>query len=120
MAFIGVGLHSNTFTICRPEPDGSESMFRLSVADIARFCQSLDADDEIAVEAIGNSAWFCGEIRPCVGLLVVVNARKFEVVLRSVSKTDRNDARALAFFLSKDNAARNDGRGRTRVCGPHP
>ena len=25
MTFIGVGLHSNAFTICRPEPDGSES-----------------------------------------------------------------------------------------------
>lgn len=104
MAFIGVDLHSNSFTICRLEVDGSESFetFRLSAADMELFCQSLDAGDEIAVEATGNSAWFCGEVKPCVGRLVVVNARRFEVIRRSVSKTDRNDARALAFFLSKD------------------
>jgi transposase len=104
MAYIGVDLHSNAFTVCRLDPDGPESFetFQLSQTDIDRFCQSLDADDEIAVEATGNSAWFCGEVRACVGRLVVVNPRKFEVIRRSVSKTDRNDARALAFFLSKD------------------
>ena len=104
MAFIGVDLHSNSFTICRLEVDGSESFatFQLSAQDIERFCRSLDADDQLAVEATGNAAWFCGEVRPCVGRLIVVNARRFDVIRRSVSKTDRNDARALAFFLSKD------------------
>jgi len=104
MAFIGVDLHSNSFTICRLDPDGAERFetFRLSAADIERFCLGLDADDEIAVEATSNAAWFCGEIRSCVGRIVVVNPRKFEVIRRSASKTDRNDARALAFFLSKD------------------
>jgi len=101
MAFIGVDLHSNSFTICRLGPDGAERFetFGLSAADIERFCLSLDGDDEVAVEATGNTAWFCGEIRACVGRIVVVNPRKFEVIRRSVSKTDRNDARALAFFL---------------------
>ncbi|MFV0410111.1 MAG: IS110 family transposase [Paracoccus sp. (in: a-proteobacteria)] len=104
MAFIGVDLHSNSFTICRFEAGGGEifETYQLSQADIDRFCQSLDAEDEIAVEATGNTAWFCGEIRACVGRIVVVSPRKFEVIRKSVSKTDRNDARALAFFLSKD------------------
>ena len=104
MAFIGVDLHTNSFTICRIEADGSERFetFQLSQADINRFCLSLDADDELAVEATGNSAWFCGEVRACVGRIVVVNPRQFQVIRKSVKKTDRNDARALAFFLSKD------------------
>ena len=104
MTFIGVDLHSNSFTICRLQPDGTETFetFQLSEADLDRFCQSLDADDEVAVEATGNTAWFCDEIRPCVGRIVVVNPRKFQVIRKSVSKTDKNDARALAFFLSKD------------------
>ena len=104
MAFIGVDLHSNSFTICRLHADGTEAIetFQLSQVDINRFCQSLDADDEVAVEATGNTAWFCDEIRTCVGRVVVVNPRKFQVIRQSVSKTDRNDARALAFFLSKD------------------
>ena len=104
MAFIGVDLHSKSFTICRLEADGSEAFetHQLAEADIDRFCQSLDADDQVAVEATGNTAWFCDEIRACVGRIVVVNPRKFQVIRKSVSKTDKNDARALAFFLSKD------------------
>ncbi len=108
MAFIGVDLHTNSFTICRREADGSEAFatFRLSASDLERFCLSLDADDELAVEATGNTAWFCDEVRPCVrscvGRIVVVNPRQFTVIRKSVKKTDRNDAGALAFFLSKD------------------
>lgn len=104
MAFIGVDLHTNSFTICRRDLDGTEAFqtYQLSAQALEQFCLSLDADDEIAVEATGNTAWFCAEIRPCVGRIVVVNPRQFKVIRTSVKKTDRNDARALAFFLSKD------------------
>ena len=104
MAFIGVDLHTNSFTICRLGSDGSEAFetYQLAATEIQRFCLSLDAGDEIAVEATGNTAWFCEEIRPCVGRIVVVNPRQFQVIRKSVNKTDKNDARALAFFLSKD------------------
>jgi transposase len=104
MAFIGVDLHTNSFTICRLEADGSESFatFHLAPAALDRFCAGLDAEDEIAVEATGNSAWFRDQVLACVGRVVVVNPRQFRVIRKSVSKTDRNDARALAVFLSKD------------------
>lgn len=104
MAFIGVDLHTNSFTACRLEADGREQLetFQLAAADLERFCLSLDADDELAVEATGNSAWFCGEVRSCVGRIAVVNPKQFQMIRKSVKKTDRNDARALAFFLSKD------------------
>lgn len=104
MAYIGVDLHSNSFTICRLEAAGSEHFetFQLAPADLDRFCQSLDADDEIAVEATGNSAWFRDQVLPCVGRVAVVNPKQFQVIRKSVAKTDRNDARALAVFLSKD------------------
>ena len=104
MAFIGVDLHSNSFTICRLEQDGSERFetHQLAAVDLDRFCRTLDADDEIAVEATGNSAWFREQVIACVGRVVVVNPRQFQVVRKSVNKTDQNDARALAVFLSKD------------------
>ena len=104
MAFIGVDLHSNSFTICRLETDAEEEfeIFQLSMDDVKRFCLSLDAQDSLAVEATSNSAWFCDQVRSCVGRVVVVNARRFELIRKSVNKTDRNDARALAYFLSKD------------------
>ena len=104
MAYIGVDLHTNSFTICRLEADGDEvfETFQLCQADLDRFCASLDGDDEIAVEATGNSAYFHDEVVSCVGRVVVVNPGQFQVIRKSVSKTDKNDARALAFFLSKD------------------
>ena len=104
MSFVGVDLHTNSFTACRRETDGSETFetYTLSTADLDRFCLTLDADDEVAFEATGNSAWFRDQILPCVGRVVVVNPSQFKVVRQSVKKTDRNDARALALFLAKD------------------
>ncbi len=104
MAHIGVDLHQNSFTVCRLAADGSEAFetWQLAAADLDRFCLSLDADDEIAVEATGNSAWFRDQVIACVGRVVTVNPRQFQVIRKSVKKTDRNDARALAFYLSKD------------------
>ena len=65
MAFIGVDLHTNSFTICRLEADGSEAFqtFHLSAQAIEQFCQGLDAKDELAIETTGNTAWFCDEVR---------------------------------------------------------
>lgn len=104
MAFIGVDLHQNSFTVCRLEADGGERLetCQLAASDLERFCLSLDGGDEIAFEATGNSAWFRDEVQPCVGRVVVVNPKQFQVIRKSVKKTDRNDARALALFLSKD------------------
>jgi len=104
MAFIGVDLHQNSFTVCRRDAGGAEAFatFTLSPDDLSRFCLGLDADDELAVEATGNSAWFRDQVLPCVGRVVVVNPRQFKVIRASVKKTDRNDARALALFLAKD------------------
>ena len=104
MSFVGVDLHTNSFTACRREADGRESFqtFTLSPADLARFCLTLDAEDEVAFEATGNSAWFRDQVLPCVGRVVVVNPAQFKVIRQSVKKTDRNDARALALFLAKD------------------
>ena len=104
MSFIGVDLHQNSFTVCRREVDGGQAFETqsLSRADMERFCLSLDADDELAIEATGNSAWFREQVLPCVGRVVVVNPAQFKVIRKSVKKTDKNDAAALALFLEKD------------------
>ena len=104
MSFIGVDLHTTSFTVCRLEADGREAFetYQLAAADLERFCLTLDADDEIALEATGNSAWFRDEVISCVGRVAVVNPKQFGVIRKSVKKTDKNDARALAFFLSRD------------------
>ena len=104
MSYIGVDLHQNSITVCRREADGTEAFetLTLSPGDMDRFCGSLDADDEVAIEATGISAWFRDQILPCVGRVVVVNPSQFKVIRKSVKKTDKNDAAALALFLEKD------------------
>lgn len=69
---------------------------------LERFIATLRVDDEVAVEATGNSAHFCKEVSPHVARVVVIAPWQFEVIRRSVKKTDKHDARAIAFFLSKD------------------
>ena len=75
MGHIGVDRHQNSSTVCRLAADGSEAFetWQLCPADLDRFCLSLDADDEIAVEATGNSAWFYEQLISCVGWVVTVN-----------------------------------------------
>lgn len=66
MAYIGVDLHQNSFTLCRRTSDGSDAFetLTLSPADMERFCLSLDTDDRLANEATSNSAWFRDQIFP--------------------------------------------------------
>ena len=113
MSYIGVDLHQNSITLCRREADGTEAFetLTLSPGDMDRFCGSLDADDEVAIEATGNSAWFRDQILPCVGRVVVVNPSQFKVIRKSVKKTDKNDAAALALFLCSDEASFITGTG---------
>ena len=56
MAFIGVDLHTNSFTICRLQDDGSEGFetFTLSASALEAFCQSLVSD----VSAYGTDLRF--------------------------------------------------------------
>ncbi len=107
MAYMGVDLHTSSFTVCRPGNDGHGDCetFLLCVAGLERLHLTLDAADEIAATATGNAAWFCDQVISCVGRVVTDNSGplgQFGVIRKVVKKTDRNDARAMAFFLSKD------------------
>ena len=101
---IGADLHANSFTACILQANEAETLQTLPLQNggLEQFIRQLRPDDEVAVEATGNSAWFCREVSPCVKRVVVIAPWQFEVIRRSVKKTDRHDARAIAFFLSKD------------------
>lgn len=102
--YIGVDLHTNSFTACILQAGKEERIQTLPVQDggLERFAGSLHSDDEVAVEATGNSAHFCQIVSPHVKRVVVIAPWQFEVIRRSVKKTDHHDARSIAFFLSKD------------------
>lgn len=103
MRYLGVDLHSNSFTVCYLEAEGAQSFrtFRVSAPDLDAFRETLRPADELAVEATGNSSFFRAQVADPVARVVVVASGQFQVIRKSVNKTDKNDARALAFFLSK-------------------
>lgn len=102
MRFIGVDLHTNSLTACYLNEEGSEQVATYKLSELSAFVASLQADDQVAVEATGNTRYFVGQIKAQVAQVVIVNPSQFEVIRKSVKKTDKNDARQLAFFLSKE------------------
>ena len=101
MRFIGVDLHSNQITVCYLTRQGKEKLSIFALNKLEEFLHTLKLTDRLAVEATGNTRWFVEQVKGLVEKVVVVNPNQFEVIRKSVKKTDRHDARALALFLSK-------------------
>lgn len=99
--YIGVDLHGDSFLVCVRE-SGQEQFHRWSLPQLAEFAGTLRGPDELAVEATGNTRWFCQAVRERVRRVVVVNPHQFRVISESVKKTDRRDAALLAEYLEKD------------------
>ena len=102
--YIGVDLHTNSLTACYLEAEDKMRFktYRLTPPALRCFKQSLRCDDELAVEAKGNTEFFMDAMEDKVSRIVIVNPRQFKVITQSVKKTDKNDAKTLAYFLSKD------------------
>jgi transposase len=59
---------------------------------LKKFVDSLTKDDYIAVEASTNTFWFVDLVREKIKECFVVNPYKFDIISRSVVKTDKRDA----------------------------
>lgn len=101
MSDLGVDLHTNSFTVSTRTLQGRERIRTYRLADLDNFRKTLRKTDRVAVEATGNTRYFVEQIRPKVKDVVVVDPNKFEVIKKSVNKTDKKDASTLSFFLSK-------------------
>jgi transposase len=53
------------------------------------------------VEALANTRYFVDEIKEYVSEVKVIDPYQFKVISKSVKKTDKNDAKKIAEFLSK-------------------
>lgn len=102
MSYLGVDLHTNSFTACYQSRQGKRRTATFSIREMDKFRKTLRKSDSLAVEATGNTSWFVEQIEERVLKVIVVNPHQFEVIRRSVKKTDKHDARTLAYFLSKD------------------
>jgi transposase len=104
MRYIGIDLHTNSFTACYLEQGKQEVLrsYELQGKGLDVFIDGLQNDDEIALEITGNSVFFRDKVIDKVKRVVIISTTQFKVIRASVKKTDKNDARAIAFFLSKD------------------
>lgn len=98
----GVDLHRNSFLDCVLDEKGKENLRQWSIKKLKKYAEQLGPEDEVAVEATGNTHLFCQALKKSGCRVVIVNPHKFKVISRSVNKTDENDAKVLARFLSKD------------------
>jgi len=98
---MGVDLHRNCFTVYTRLEDGSGESREWSIRSLKAFARTVRASDEVAVEATGNVRLFCAALKERGCRIVVVNPHQFQVISRSVKKTDEHDAKVLAEFLSK-------------------
>ncbi len=99
--YMGVDLHRNCFTVYTRSEDGSGAIREWSIHGLKAFAKEVKAGDEVAVEATGNVRLFCGALKDRGCRIKVVNPHQFQVISRSVKKTDEHDAKVLAEFLSK-------------------
>jgi len=97
----GVDLHRTQFVTCLRWESGEERVQQWRMEQLPQFVEQLQAEDELAVEAMGTTARFYDAVVGQVARVVVVNPHRFKVISESVSKTDRKDAAALALYLSK-------------------
>jgi transposase len=102
MRDLGVDLHSNSFTVAFRNGSGRVGVRSYKLERLSEFARVLKKTDRIAVEATGNTRYFVDKVSALVSEVVVVNPNRFEIIKSSVNKTDGNDAKTLALFLSKD------------------
>lgn len=102
MSYLGVDLHTNSFTVCYRTQQGKQRIANYTMDRMDGFRKTLRRRDRVAVEATGNTAWFIEQIRHRVRNVVAVDPNQFKVIRKSVKKTDKQDAKMLALFLSKD------------------
>ena len=100
--YLGVDLHRNCFTVCTLKEDGQSELRKWSIHSLSEFVHTVQATDAVAVEATGNTRYFCRSLKERGCRLVVVNPQQFQVISRSVKKTDAHDAKTLAQFLARD------------------
>lgn len=102
MRYLGVDLHTNSFTVCFRDGEGRETLKTYPMKEMLDFLFDLDKKDIGAVESTGNTRFFVESVKESVKRVVVVDPNKFVVIKKSTKKTDKNDACTLALFLSKE------------------
>jgi transposase len=102
--FIGMDVHREFAQLAVLE-DGlvrDEGKIGVTPEALRAWAVGLRADDEVALEATGNSDAIANLLMPLVGRVVVSNPSKTRAIAEAKVKTDKVDARILAQLLAAD------------------
>ena len=104
MRVIGMDVHRSFAQIAIVEDGLCRDEGRIGVRpeNLRVWAQTLEPDDQIALEATTNSDAIATMLRPLVGRVVVSNPRKTRAIAEAKVKTDKVDARILAQLLAAD------------------
>jgi transposase len=98
MEIIALDAHKHYSQACVQNKDGKflcEKRINHSKGQIAQFLSQWGADSPVALETVGNWYWIVNEIESAGLKPKLVHAHKAKLMLGSVNKTDKLDARGL-------------------------
>jgi transposase len=98
MQYIALDAHKRYSFASVESADGSkrsEARVEHEPGSIHRFLERLERGSPVAVETVGNWYWIIGEIEEAGMIPKLVHARHAKMMLASVNKTDRLDARGM-------------------------
>src|SRR4051795_1208598 len=100
--YIGMDVHREFAQLAVVEDGLVRDQGRIGVTPEAlrRWAADLRGDDQVALEATGNSDAIATLLAPVVGRVVVSNPSKTRVIAEAKVKTDKVDARILAQLLA--------------------
>ncbi len=102
--YIGMDVHREFAQVAVVE-DGlvrDEGRIGVTPEELRRWAGGLHRDDQVALEATGNSDAIANLLLPLVGRVVVSNPSKTRAIAEAKVKTDKVDARILAQLLAAD------------------
>ncbi|MEQ4305535.1 IS110 family transposase [Plantactinospora sp. B6F1] len=102
--YIGMDVHREFAQLAVVEDGLVRDEGRIGVTSEAlrQWAAGLRADDQVALEATGNSDAIATLLTPVVGRVVVSNPSKTRAIAEAKVKTDKVDARILAQLLAAD------------------
>lgn len=105
MRFVGIDLHKRSLTVHSIDRDSDDTVVRKlychDVAGIVEFFES-QRPFQAVVEASATYEWLWELLEPMAERLVLAHPAKVRVIAESTKKTDKFDAKFLAWLLSVD------------------
>ncbi len=98
MRVIGLDVHRSFAQVAELEDGVLRQCGRVDLVrdKVVAFARTLRADDEVVLEATGNTMAIVKLLKPHVGRVIIANPLQVRVIAAAKAKTDRIDAAALA------------------------